>query len=78
MANTSSAKKALRVSKRKRITNLRAKKAYKEAIKNTLKAKSTKKKELISLAYKKIDKAAKRNVLSKKKASRLKQKVAKN
>ncbi len=83
MANTKSAKKAIRVSERKKAMNSKSKTGYKEAQKKLAKAISSKEKkqstlELLSKAYKAIDKAAKRNVIHKKKAARLKSRLAKS
>lgn len=82
MANTSSAKKAIRVSKRKAVINLRTKRAYKTASKNVLKSIAGKGKKgdsqaLLSSAFKSIDKAAKRNIIHKNTASRYKARLAK-
>jgi len=80
MANTSSAKKAIRVAARRNIINLRTKRDYKEARKAVLKAvtKNDKKEaqELLPNAYKAIDKAQKRNVLHKNTAARYKSSLA--
>ncbi|MCK4386892.1 MAG: 30S ribosomal protein S20 [Candidatus Pacebacteria bacterium] len=71
-----SAKKALRGSQRKRVFNLRRKKAMKEAIKAVHILAADKKKDeakpQLSLAYKAIDKAVKRGVLKKNTAARKK------
>lgn len=80
MANTSSAKKAIRVSERKRKINLRklsgfrvAKKAMLSSIaKGDVKTAETE----LSQAYKTIDKAAKENTIHKNAASRLKSQLA--
>lgn len=80
MANTKSAKKAIRVSKRKTVINLRKKRAYKAASKNVLKAFKKEGKvsdEAISKAFKEIDKAAKRNIIHKNTAARYKSRLAK-
>lgn len=81
MANTKSAKKAIRVSERKRVINLRKKREYREAKKAVVKAVLAKDKSLaqssLSLAYKAIDKAAKGNVLHKNTAARYKAQLAK-
>lgn len=81
MANTSSAKKAIRVSKRKAVINLRTKRSYKQASKDLMKSLSGKGKknseELLAAAYKSIDKAAKRNIIHKNAASRYKSRLAK-
>jgi small subunit ribosomal protein S20 len=81
MANTSSAKKAIRVSERKRVINLKHKKAYKEAKKDVKKAViagEDKKKvtELVTKAQKEIDKAAKTNIIHKSTAARYKSRLA--
>lgn len=80
MANTSSAKKAIRVTLRRTVINLRKKREYKEAKKAVLKAVAAKdKKEAQSLlpkAYKAIDKAQKTNVLHKNTAARYKSSLA--
>ena len=73
MPRTSSAKKALRQNKRRRITNLAKMRVLKEAIKKYKQAPSS---DLLSNAYKKIDKAAKANVLNDNKASRMKSGLA--
>lgn len=81
MANTKSAKKAIRVTSRKTLFNLRTKKAYKKARRDFNKAVVSedleKAKEFLSLAYKQIDKAAKKNVIHRNTASRYKSKLAK-
>jgi small subunit ribosomal protein S20 len=81
MAITSSAKKALRGSKRKKVFNTRRKNAMKEAIKTAEKAVSFgDKKEFpakLSLAYKAIDKAVKRGVIKENTAARKKSRLAK-
>ena len=75
-----SAKKALRVSFRKKSVNDRRKSALKNAIKKIEKlVKADKKVEAIkvlSLAYKAIDKAAKKGVIKKNNASRKKSRLA--
>jgi len=82
MANTSSAKKAIRVSLRKNIINLRRKRQYKEARKDVIKAVESKdKKTAVSLlpqAFKEIDKAAKMNIIHKNTASRNKSQLARS
>lgn len=82
MANTSSAKKAIRVSHRKSVINLRSKRAYKKASKDVMKAVSGKGRKgsevLLAEAYKTIDKAAKRNIIHKNTASRYKAKLARS
>jgi small subunit ribosomal protein S20 len=81
MANTKSAKKAIRVTERKTVINLRIKRAYKEARKNVQKAISNKDVakavELLPLAYKQIDKASKKHVIHKNTAARYKSSLAK-
>lgn len=81
MANTKSAKKAIRVSSRKTVVNLRTRRSFKEARKdaNTAAAKGDVKssKELLAKAYKEIDKAAKKKVLHKNTAARYKSRLAK-
>lgn len=81
MAITQSAKKALRVSARKRVFNLRRSRTMKDAVKNveTL-ADTGKKKEAaqkLSEAYQAIDKAAKRGIIKKNTAARKKSRLAK-
>ena len=73
MAITQSAKKAHRVSQRKRIFNMRRKDALAGAIKDFKKEASPK---LLAAAYQAIDKAAKRGVISKNTASRKKAALA--
>ncbi|MFH1402366.1 MAG: 30S ribosomal protein S20 [Patescibacteria group bacterium] len=71
-----SAKKALRGSQRKRVFNLRRKKAMKEATKIVRVLVADKKKDeanaKLAIAYKAIDKATKRGVIKKNTASRKK------
>lgn len=82
MANTSSAKKAIRVAKRKSVINLRVKRSYKAASKDLQKIVAGKTKgdakASLSKAYKAIDKAAKRNIIHKNAASRYKSRLAKS
>ncbi len=79
MANTSSAKKAIRVSKRRRIINLRRINAYKKIRKNILDLiKERKLKEAekeLPKAYRAIDKASKQNTIHKNKGARLKSRL---
>ncbi len=79
MANTASAKKAIRVSARNAVVNKRTKVSYKHAKKQVLKAvaEGDKKKalKLLPQAYKQIDKAAKK-ILHKKTAARYKSRLA--
>lgn len=81
MPNLDAAKKAIRVSARKRLVNDRRRKAMKESIKTVRKMGETKdtknSAEALRLAYKAIDKAAKRGVIKKNTASRKKARVAK-
>ncbi len=74
MAITSSAKKAIRVSARKHVFNLRRKDALSRTTKSFTKAPTT---ASLSAAYKAIDKAAKQNVITKNTASRKKSRLAK-
>ncbi len=81
MAITRGAKKALRVSDRKRVVNDRRRRTLKEtvkAVRNDIIAKDTKAiKADLALAYKALDKAAKRGVIKKGTASRRKSRLAK-
>ena len=79
MAITSSAKKALRASKKKRVFNLRHKadiekniKAFRKFVSAKNKAEATK---LISVIYKSLDKAAKTGYIKPNAASRSKSRV---
>lgn len=81
MANTKSAKKAVRSSNRKKIHNLGWKKRIKAAVKNftNLIKNSDSMEDLnksLSMAQKALDKAAKENVIHKNKANRLKSRLA--
>lgn len=69
-----SSKKALRVARRKAVTNARVRNLYKEALK---KARKNPTEANIKKAYSLFDKAAKTNVIHKNKASRLKSRLAK-
>lgn len=81
MANTSSAKKAQRVAARRRVINVRRKKAVRDAVKGMEKllvgknAKSAA--ELLPTLYKAIDKAAQRGTLHSNTAARMKSRAAK-
>ena len=79
MPITSSAKKALRQSKRKKAFNDRRKRLYRDAVKEFKKAISAKEfdtaKSLLPKVYKKLDKAAKGNSIAKNKASRIKSRL---
>ncbi|MFA6404591.1 MAG: 30S ribosomal protein S20 [Candidatus Paceibacterota bacterium] len=76
MAITSSAKKALRASERKRIFNLRSKASIEKAIKAFRKLVKVKDKDgamsITPTLYKALDKAAKTGYIKKNTASRLK------
>ncbi len=81
MAITSSAKKAIRNSAKKRVFNVRRVRAMRAAVKEartlvktgTTEEKNTK----LSVAYKAIDKAAKRGIIKKNTAARKKSRLAK-
>lgn len=82
MPITSSAKKALRASKRKRVFNMRRKaavekylKSFRKAVVNGDKASAEK---LVSALYKTLDKAAKTGYLKLKAAARLKSRAMKS
>lgn len=81
MPITSSAKKALRSSKRKRVFNLRRKNEAQSVIKEYKKLVSAKKtdeaKKLIPKLQKAIDKAAKRGIIKKNTAARKKSRLLK-
>ena len=84
MPITSSAKKALRASKKKRIFNTRRKTVMKTAVKDFKKvvlseSTATKKdlEKLLPAAYKAIDKAEKRGIIKKNTANRKKSRLAK-
>ena len=81
MPITSSAKKALRSSKRKRVFNLRRKDEMQKVVKEYKKLISTKKvdeaKKLIPKLQKAIDKAAKRGIIKKNTAARKKSRFMK-
>lgn len=78
MPITSSAKKALRASERKRVYNVRRKRALVDAVKAAATGAGGKgdQKALIAAAYKAIDKAAKGGTIKKNTASRKKARVA--
>ncbi len=80
MAITQSAKKAHRVSLRKRVFNLRRKQAISEAVKNFRKLVAEKKMgeamKLLPLAYKAYDKAAKEHTIKRGAAARKKSQLA--
>ena len=81
MAITSSAKKAIRVSARKRVFNLRRKNAITNVVKKIIRLLKEKKikeaQAFLSMAYKAIDKAAKTKYLKKNTAARKKSRLAK-
>lgn len=74
MAITASAKKAHRASLKKRVFNVRRKRAMATLVKDARKSKSS---EDLSKAFQAIDKAAKRGVIKKNTASRKKARLAK-
>lgn len=79
MPITSSAKKALRASRRKRVMNLRRIKTLRDSTKDVKKAAISGEgdaKALLAKAYKAIDKAAKRGVIKKGAADRKKSRLA--
>ena len=78
MAITTSAKKAIRSSARKRVFNLRRLRAMRSLIKNTITAhrSGADAREQYRLAQKAIDKSAKRGVITKRTASRRKSVLA--
>jgi small subunit ribosomal protein S20 len=80
MANTSSAKKAVRSSEKKRLYNIKTKDKYKAARRAVVDALAKgdvkEAQEKLSDAYKQIDKAAKKNVLHRNTASRYKSRLA--
>ena len=81
MPITKSAKKALRQSKRKRVSNVRRKTKFRDLTKDFRKAIAAKDfnkaKELLPKVYKSLDKAAKSNTIKKNKASRTKSRLTK-
>ena len=77
MPITSSAKKALKVAKRKQIENKDRRKKYKSALKSARLSSGKEAEKKISLAYRELDMAAKKNLIHKNKASRLKSRLAK-
>ncbi|MEA1929515.1 MAG: 30S ribosomal protein S20 [Patescibacteria group bacterium] len=80
MVITSSAKKAIRSSARKRVFNLRRLRTMRGSIKEVTKLVGEKKSKdavsKLSMAYKAIDKAAKRGVIKKNTAARKKSRLA--
>lgn len=80
MAITSSAKKAIRSSAKKRVFNLRRLDALRDTTKTLIKALAAKDvkgaEKLLPMAYKAIDKAMKRGVIKKNTAARKKSRLA--
>ena len=77
MPNLQNAKKALRVSSRKRVVNDRRRRTMKKTIKEAKVAPVSDHKTILSAAYKAIDKAAKGGVIKKNTAARKKSRLAK-
>lgn len=81
MAITDNAKRAIRVSEKKRVVNDALRRTFKEAVKTVRKnvlAKNTKTlKNDLSVAFKALDKAAKRGTIKKGNANRKKSRLAK-
>lgn len=80
MPITKSAKKAIRVSSRKKAVNDRRKRSMKEIIKKVEKLSKTDKVEagkVLSVAFATIDKAAKKGVIKKNNAARKKSRLSK-
>ena len=81
MPITSSAKKALRQTKKKTVRNIKRKKAFRSVVKDFKKAIEAKEfdraKELLPKVYKTLDKASKHNTIHKNKAARMKSRISK-
>lgn len=81
MAITTSAKKAERASRRRRVFNIRRKNAMKDATKEVKKTitlgKAADAEKLLPVAYKAIDKAVKRGIIKKNTAARKKSRLVK-
>ncbi len=81
MANTKSAKKAIRVSLRKKAVNKEVKRSYRsaraEVVKSVTANKPKEAEKLLVEAYKQIDFAAKKGALHKNTANRYKSRLAK-
>lgn len=79
MPNLQNAKKALRVSARKRVMNDKRRKTVKETVKAAKNSAGDKKASAtaLALAYQAIDKAAKRGIIKKNAAARKKSRLAK-
>ncbi len=81
MPNLQNAKKALRVSNRKRVLNDRRRKTLKETVKGAKAIAGSDKKvivESLAKAYQAIDKAAKRGIIKKNTADRKKSRLARS
>lgn len=79
MPNLQNAKKALRVSDRKRVLNDKRRKAVKETVKSAKALTGSDKKAVVASlaqAYQAIDKAAKRGIIKKNTADRKKSRLA--
>ncbi len=80
MAITSSAKKALRVSRRRQLVNKRRKEAMVDVVKNVKKFVAQKQPaqaaKLLAAAYQAIDKSVKVNIINKNAAARKKSRLA--
>ena len=81
MAITKSAKKAIRVAKRRKVVNDRRQTAMRDAVKEIRRLIAGKKKaeaeKLLPKAFQALDKAAKQNVISKNTAARKKSRLVK-
>ncbi len=81
MANTSSAKKAERVSERRYVFNARRKKTMKDSVKTVTKLVAAKKgkdaEKSLPALYQAIDKAAKNGTIKKNTAARMKSRLSK-
>ena len=80
MANTSSAKKAYRASLRKRVFNVRRKKAIHDTVKSVSQAIASGNKEAakrLPALYQAVDKAAKHGTIEKNTAARMKSRITK-
>ncbi len=76
MPRTKSAKKALRVSKKKTVKNDLIKSKFKLVLKKLSKATKEKQPELMSQAFSAVDKAAKSHIIHKNKAARIKKQIS--
>lgn len=77
MARTKNAKKAHRASLRRRVFNLRKKKAIHDTVKKLEKAKGKDAIATLHELYQAVDKAAKHGTISKNKAARMKSRLTK-